>query len=191
MTPSKTKSSSIAGKISSRKRKSTKKSEFVELEEEVYNKLNISKKKIRSGEYLKSFLTQTSSKKEVEQAIKVTIDALLDSIAHDLKSLSAAAMVPHPDSEKTKAIVRGKLKRDLVIEILKIFRKYPAVINDLLGSDQEVKVLDTGIGYVVLENCEKDTYLVGIVQDRSDVDELASRLKHVQQVVINNTILLS
>lgn len=82
------------------------------------------------------------------------------------------------------------MNREVVKKILNIFRKYPPVINDLLGSTEEVKVLDTGIGYVVLENCEKDNYLVGIVQDKSSVDELARRLKHVQQVVLNNSILL-
>ncbi|MHA1205619.1 MAG: hypothetical protein ACTSRR_02905 [Candidatus Heimdallarchaeaceae archaeon] len=189
MSPSK-KQSSQAGKISTRKRKAAEKSSFVELEEIAYNTIKVSKKKIESGEYLKKFLSQTSSPEEVRKAIKVTIDALLDSIANDLKSLSAAALVPHIESKEKTAIVRGPLNRDVVKKILNIFRKYPPVINDLLGSTEEVKVLDTGIGYVVLENCEKDNYLVGIVQDKSSVDELARRLKHVQQVVLNNSILL-
>ncbi|MCK5305162.1 MAG: hypothetical protein KAJ72_07920, partial [Candidatus Heimdallarchaeota archaeon] len=157
-------SESPSTKISSRKRKIAKKDIFVELEEIAYEALNISKRKLKSGQYLKDFLDQTSSKESVFEAIKVTIDALLDSIASDLDSLSAAALVPHPESKEPKAIVRGPLKRDVVKQILAIFRKYPPVINDLLGSDEELKVLDTGIGYVVLENCQKDNYLVGIVK---------------------------
>ncbi len=51
-------------------------------------------------------------------------------------------------------------------------------------------MLDTGIGYVVLENCQKDNYLVGIVQRQKDVDELSRRLRHVQNVVVENTLLL-
>ncbi|MHA1305286.1 MAG: hypothetical protein ACTSQE_11755 [Candidatus Heimdallarchaeaceae archaeon] len=190
MSPSKRESDLKAGQISVRKRKPAEKSDFVELEEIAYTQLKISKKKIKSGEYLKTFLSQTSSPEEVRKAIKVTIDALLDSIAHDLKSLSSAALVPHPDSKEKSAIVRGPLNKEIVKQILAIFRKYPPVINDLLGSEQEVKVLDTGIGYVVLENCEKDNYLVGIVQEKDDVDELSRRLSHVQQVVLNNSILL-
>ncbi|MHA1557677.1 MAG: hypothetical protein ACTSUP_06285 [Candidatus Heimdallarchaeaceae archaeon] len=183
-------SESPSTKISSRKRKIAKKDIFVELEEIAYEALNISKRKLKSGQYLKDFLDQTSSKESVFEAIKVTIDALLDSIASDLDSLSAAALVPHPESKEPKAIVRGPLKRDVVKQILAIFRKYPPVINDLLGSDEELKVLDTGIGYVVLENCQKDNYLVGIVKKQKDVDELSRKLRHVQNVVIDNTLLL-
>jgi hypothetical protein len=177
-------------KISSRKRKAVKKDLFVEMEEIAYEALNISKRKIKSGQYLKDFLNQTSSKDSVLEAIKVTIDALLDSIASDLDSLSAAALVPHPESKEPKAIVRGPLNREVVKQILSIFRKYPPVINDLLGSDDELKVLDTGIGYVVLENCQKDNYLVGIVKKQKDVDELSRKLRHVQNVVVDNTLLL-
>ncbi|MCK4971894.1 MAG: hypothetical protein KAS52_01125 [Candidatus Heimdallarchaeota archaeon] len=183
-------SESPSTKISSRKRKIAKKDIFVELEEIAYEALNISKRKLKSGQYLKDFLDQTSSKESVFEAIKVTIDALLDSIASDLDSLSAAALVPHPESKEPKAIVRGPLKRDVVKQILAIFRKYPPVINDLLGSDEELKVLDTGIGYVVLENCQKDNYLVGIVKKQKDVDELSRKLRHVQNVVVDNTLLL-
>ena len=183
-------SESPSTKISSRKRKIAKKDIFVELEEIAYEALNISKRKLKSGQYLKDFLDQTSSKESVFEAIKVTIDALLDSIASDLDSLSAAALVPHPESKDPKAIVRGPLKRDVVKQILAIFRKYPPVINDLLGSDDELKVLDTGIGYVVLENCQKDNYLVGIVKKQKDVDELSRKLRHVQNVVVDNTLLL-
>lgn len=183
-------SKSPSTKISSRKRKTTKKDIFVEMEEVAYEALNISKRKLKSGQYLKAFLDQTSSKESVLEAIKVTVDALLDSIASDLDSLSAAALVPHPESEEPKAIVRGPLNRDVVKQILSIFRKYPPVINDLLGSDDELKVLDTGIGYVVLENCQKDNYLVGIVKKQKDVDELSRKLRHVQNVVIDNTLLL-
>ena len=71
-----------------------------------------------------------------------------------------------------------------------IFQKYPPVINDLLGSEDEVKFLDTGIGFVVLENCQKDNYLIGITQQQKDVDELARRLRHVQKVVNKNVMLL-
>ncbi|MHA1202142.1 MAG: hypothetical protein ACTSQ4_06455 [Candidatus Heimdallarchaeaceae archaeon] len=183
-------SKSPSTKISSRKRKTTKKDIFVEMEEVAYEALNISKRKLKSGQYLKAFLDQTSSKESVLEAIKVTVDALLDSIASDLDSLSAAALVPHPESEEPKAIVRGPLNRDVVKQILSIFRKYPPVINDLLGSDDELKVLDTGIGYVVLENCQKDNYLVGIVKNQKDVDELSRKLRHVQNVVVDNTLLL-
>ena len=181
---------SPSSNISSRKRKETKKDIFVEMEETAYETLNISKKKLKSGQYLRDFLTQTSSVESVKEAIKVTIDALLDSIASDLKSLSAAALVPHPESEESKAIVRGPLNREIVKKILSIFRRYHPVINDLLGSDEEMKVLDTGIGFVVIENCQKDNYLVGIVQQQKDVDELSRKLRHVQNVVIDNTILL-
>ncbi len=177
-------------KISSRKRKPVKKDIFVEMEEIAYEALNISKRKLKSGQYIKDFLDQTSSKESVLEAIKVTIDALLDSIASDLDSLSAAALVPHPESKEPKAIVRGPLNREIVKQILTIFRKYPPVINDLLGSDDELKVLDTGIGYVVLENCQKDNYLVGIVKKQKDVDELSRKLRHVQNVVVDNTLLL-
>ena len=177
-------------KISSRKRKTVKKDIFVEMEEIAYEALNISKRKLKSGQYLRDFLNQTSSKDSVLEAIKVTIDALLDSIASDLDSLSAAALVPHPESKEPKAIVRGPLNREVVKQILAIFRKYPPVINDLLGSDDELKVLDTGIGYVVLENCQKDNYLVGIVKKQRDVDELSRKLRHVQNVVVDNTLLL-
>ncbi len=183
-------SESPSTKISSRKRKTTKKDIFVEMEDVAYEALNISKRKLKSGQYLKDFLDQTSSKESVLEAIKVTVDALLDSIASDLDSLSAAALVPHPESEDPKAIVRGPLNRDVVKQILSIFRKYPPVINDLLGSDDELKVLDTGIGYVVLENCQKDNYLVGIVKKQKDVDELSRKLRHVQNVVVDNTLLL-
>lgn len=183
-------SKSPSTKISSRKRKTTKKDIFVEMEDVAYEALNISKRKLKSGQYLKDFLDQTSSKESVLEAIKVTVDALLDSIASDLDSLSAAALVPHPESEDSKAIVRGPLNRDVVKQILSIFRKYPPVINDLLGSDDELKVLDTGIGYVVLENCQKDNYLVGIVKKQKDVDELSRKLRHVQNVVVDNTLLL-
>ena len=183
-------SESPSTKISSRKRKIVKKDIFVEMEDIAYEALNIPKRKLRSGQYLKDFLNQTSSKESVLEAIKVTIDALLDSIASDLDSLSAAALVPHPESKEPKAIVRGPLKRDVVKQILAIFRKYPPVINDLLGSDDELKVLDTGIGYVVLENCQKDNYLVGIVKKQKDVDELSRKLRHVQNVVVDNTLLL-
>ncbi|MEE9411190.1 MAG: hypothetical protein V3V41_09710 [Candidatus Heimdallarchaeota archaeon] len=177
-------------KISSRKRVTAKKDIFVDLEDTAYEALNIPKKKLKSGQYLRDFLTDTSTKDAVLEAIKVTIDALLDSIASDFKSLSAAALVPHPESSDTKAIVRGPLDRDIVKSILSIFRKYPPVINDLLGSDEEVKVLDTGIGFVVLENCQKDNFLVGIVQRQKDVDELSRKLRHVQNVVVDNTLLL-
>lgn len=183
-------SESPSKKISSRKRKIAKKDIFVEMEEIAYEALNISKRKLKSGQYLKDFLDQTSSKESVLEAIKVTIDALLDSIASDLDSLSAAALVPHPESKEPKAIVRGPLNRDVVKQILAIFRKYPPVINDLLGSDEELKVLDTGIGYVVLENCQKDNYLIGIVKRQKDVDELSRKLRHVQNVVVDNTLLL-
>ena len=183
-------SESPSKKISSRKRKIAKKDIFVEMEEIAYEALNISKRKLKSGQYLKDFLDQTSSKESVLEAIKVTIDALLDSIASDLDSLSAAALVPHPESKEPKAIVRGPLNRDVVKQILAIFRKYPPVINDLLGSDDELKVLDTGIGYVVLENCQKDNYLIGIVKRQKDVDELSRKLRHVQNVVVDNTLLL-
>ena len=177
-------------KISSRKRKPVKKDLFVEMEEIAYEALNISKRKLKSGQYIKDFLDQTSSKESVLEAIKITVDALLDSIATDLDSLSAAALVPHPESKDPKAIVRGPLNREIVKQILNIFRKYPPVINDLLGSDDELKVLDTGIGYVVLENCQKDNYLVGIVKKQKDVDELSRKLRHVQNVVVENTLLL-
>ncbi|MHA1347181.1 MAG: hypothetical protein ACTSVO_03065 [Candidatus Heimdallarchaeaceae archaeon] len=177
-------------KISSRKRKTTEKDLFVELEDIAFETLNISKRKLKSGQYIKDFLDQTSSKESVLEAIKVTIDALLESIASDLNSLSAAALVPHPESKDPKAIVRGPLNRDVVKQILAIFRKYPPVINDLLGSDDELKVLDTGIGYVVLENCQKDNYLVGIVKKQKDVDELSRKLRHVQSVVIDNALLI-
>lgn len=178
------------GKIISQKRKPVKKDIFVEMEETAYETLNIPKKKIKSGQYLRDFLRETSTTEDVNEAIRVTIDALLDSIAGEMKSLSAASLVPHPESQETKAIVRGPLDREVVKRILAIFRKYPPVINDLLGSDEEIKVLDTGIGYVVLENCQKDNYLVGIVQRQKDVDELSRRLRHVQNVVVDNTLLL-
>ena len=177
-------------KISSRKRKVASKDIFVEMEEVAYEALNISKKKIKSGQYLRDFLDQTSSRTDVREAIRVTIDALLDSIAADLRSLSAAALVPHPESSDIRAIVRGPLSRDVVKRVLGIFRRYPPVINDLLGSDEEIKVLDTGIGFVVLENCQKDNYLVGITQKTKEIDELSRRLRHVQNVVIDNTMLL-
>ena len=97
---------------------------------------------------------------------------------------------PHPESSDIRAIVRGPLSRDVVKRVLGIFRRYPPVINDLLGSDEEIKVLDTGIGFVVLENCQKDNYLVGITQKTKEIDELSRRLRHVQNVVIDNTMLL-
>ncbi len=177
-------------KITSRKRKPSQKDIFVEMEEVAYETLNISKRKLKSGQYLREFLNQTSSPDEVQEAIRVTIDALLDSISGDLHSLSAASLVPHPESDDKRAIIRGPLSKEVVIKILEIFQKYPPVINDLLGSDEEVKVLDTGIGYVVLENCQKDNYLIGITQNQEDVDELSRRLKHVQNVVTKNTLLL-
>ena len=176
--------------IITKKRKEEKKDLFVEMEETAYETLNIPKRKIQTGQYLKEFLKETSSTEEVMKAIRLTIDALLDSIASDFKSLSAAALVPHPESSETKAIVRGPLNREIVKKILGIFRKYPPVINDLLGSDEEVKFLDTGVGYVVLENCQRDNYLVGIVQKQKDVDELSRKLRHVQNVVVDNTLLV-
>ena len=176
--------------ITSIKRGKVRKDIFVDLEDVAYEKFKVSKRKLESGKYLKETLNQTAAPEDVKMAIALTVDALLDSIANDLKSLSAAALVPHPDSKENKAIVRGRLDKEIVKKILEIFRKYPPVINDLLGSEEEVKVLDTGIGYVVLENCQKDNYLVGIVQNRDDVDELARRLRHVQKVVLENTILL-
>jgi hypothetical protein len=179
-----------SGNIITKKRKVTKKDIFVEMEETAYETLNIPKRKIQTGQYLKEFLKETSTTEAVREAIRVTIDALLDSIASNLKSLSAAALVPHPESEETKAIVRGPLNREIVKKILGIFRKYPPVINDLLGSDEEVKFLDTGVGYVVLENCQKDNYLIGIVQNQKDVDELSRKLRHVQNVVVDNTLLI-
>ncbi|MHA1953131.1 MAG: hypothetical protein ACXAAM_04360 [Candidatus Heimdallarchaeaceae archaeon] len=176
--------------IITRKRKVPPKDLFVEMEETAYETLNISKRKIQTGQYLKEFLKETSSAEAVIEAIRVTIDALLDSIASDMKSLSAAALVPHPESIETKAIVRGPLSREIVKKILGIFRKYPPVINDLLGSDEEIKFLDTGVGYVVMENCQKDNYLIGIVQKQKDVDELSRKLRHVQNVVVDNTLLI-
>ncbi len=190
MNTKKTSDDSPSSKISSRKRKASKKDIFVEMEEVAYETLKIPKKKLKSGQYLRDFLTQTSSVSEVKEAIRVTIDALLDSIASDLQSLSAASLVPHPESEDMRVIVRGPLSKDVVKKILVIFQKYPPVINDLLGSDEEIKVLDTGIGFVVLENCQKDNYLVGITQQQKDVDELSRKLRHVQNVVIKNTLLL-
>ncbi len=190
MTRQKDSSDSPSSRISSRKRKPAIKNVFVEMEEVAYEALNISAKKLKSGQYLRDFLTQTSTSDDVKEAIRVTIDALLDSISSDFKSLSAAALVPHPESSDVRVIVRGPLERDIVKKILEIFRKYPPVVNDLLGSDEEVKVLDTGIGFVVLENCQKDNYLIGIVQKQKDVDELSRKLRHVQNVVIENTLLL-
>ena len=177
-------------KVTSKKRKETKKDIFVEMEEVAYETLNISRRKLRTGQYLRDFLEQTSSPDEVQEAIRVTIDALLDSISGDLQSLSAASLVPHPESVDKRAIVRGPLSKEVVQKILEIFQKYPPVINDLLGSEDEVKFLDTGIGFVVLENCQKDNYLIGITQQQKDVDELARRLRHVQKVVNKNTLLL-
>ena len=190
MSPKKKSEESPSSSIITRKRKETKKDLFVEMEETAYETLKIPKRKIQTGQYLRDFLKETSSAEAVKEAIRVTIDALLDSIASDLKSLSAAALVPHPESLETKAIVRGPLSREIVKKILGIFRKYPPVINDLLGSDEEVKFLDTGIGYVVLENCQRDNYLVGIVQQQKDVDELSRKLRHVQNVVVDNTLLM-
>ncbi|MHA1197977.1 MAG: hypothetical protein ACTSQF_01285 [Candidatus Heimdallarchaeaceae archaeon] len=177
-------------KITSRKRKASKKDIFVEMEEVAYETFNISKRKLKSGQYLRDFLEQTSSPDEVQEAIRVTIDALLDSISGDLESLSAASLVPHPESDDKRAIVRGPLSKKVVKKILEIFQKYPPVVNDLLGSDEDIKVLDTGIGFVVLENCQKDNYLIGITQQQEDVDELSRRLRHVQKVVVKNTLLL-
>ncbi len=181
---------SPSSNITSRKRKATTKDIFVEMEEVAYETLQISKKKLKSGQYLRDFLDQTSSPDEVQEAIRVTIDALLDSISGDLDSLSAASLVPHPESDDKRAIVRGPLNKETVKKILEIFQKYPPVVNDLLGSDEEIKVLDTGIGFVVLENCQKDNYLIGITQNQKDVDELSRRLRHVQNVVMKNTLLL-
>ena len=178
------------GKITSRKRKSKKKDPFREMEEIAYETLNIAKRKIKSGQYLRDFLRQTSTLDSVKEAVKMTIDALLDSISDELKSLSAAALVPHPESKEKGYLVRGPLNREAVKKILSIFRKYPPVINDLLGSEDIIKVLDTGIGYVVMENCQEDNYLVGIVKKQNDVDELARKLRHVQNVVIDNTLTL-
>lgn len=181
---------SPSSSIITRKRKIPPKDLFVEMEETAYETLNISKRKIQTGQYLKEFLKETSSAEAVIEAIRVTIDALLDSIASDMKSLSAAALVPHPEISETKAIVRGPLSREIVKKILGIFRKYPPVINDLLGSEDEVKFLDTGVGYVVMENCQKDNYLIGIVQKQKDIDELSRKLRHVQNVVVDNTLLI-
>jgi hypothetical protein len=177
-------------KVTSKKRKTAKKDIFVEMEEVAYETMKIPKKKLKSGQYLRDFLEQTSSPDEVQEAIRVTIDALLDSISGDLESLSAASLVPHPESDDKRAIVRGPLSKEVVKKILEIFQKYPPVINDLLGSEEEVKFLDTGIGFVVLENCQKDNYLIGITQQQKDVDELSRRLRHVQKVVNKNAMLL-
>ncbi len=190
MTSKKDSNDSPSSKITSRKRKPPLKDVFIEMEEVAYETLNISFKKLKSGQYLRDFLTQTSTSDDVKEAIRVTIDALLDSISSDFKSLSAAALVPHPESSDSRAIVRGPLEKDIVKRVLEIFHRYPPVINDLLGSEEEVKVLDTGIGFVVLENCQKDNYLIGIVQKQKDVDELSRKLRHVQNVVIENTLLL-
>ncbi|MCE7741895.1 MAG: hypothetical protein GOP50_05510 [Candidatus Heimdallarchaeota archaeon] len=190
MTTKKTSEDSPSKKITSRKRKAPQKDIFVEMEEVAYETLKIPKRKLKSGQYLRDFLDQTSSSDEVQEAIRVTIDALLDSISGDLDSLSAASLVPHPESDDKRAIVRGPLSKEVVKQILEIFQKYPPVVNDLLGSDEEVKVLDTGIGFVVLENCQKDNYLIGITQQQEDVDELSRRLRHVQKVVVKNTLLL-
>ena len=190
MSTKKTSKESPKSKVSSKKRKATKKDIFVEMEEVAYEALKIPKRKLKSGQYLRDFLEQTSSPDEVQEAIRVTIDALLDSISGDLESLSAASLVPHTESDDKRAIVRGPLSKDVVKQILEIFQKYPPVINDLLGSEDEVKFLDTGIGFVVLENCQKDNYLIGITQQQEDVDELARRLRHVQKVVNKNAMLL-
>ena len=115
------------------------------MEEVAYETLNISKRKLRTGQYLRDFLEQTSSPDEVQEAIRVTVDALLDSISGDLASLSAASLVPHPESDDKRAIVRGPLSKEVVLKILEIFQKYPPVVNDLLGSEDEVKFLDTGV----------------------------------------------
>jgi hypothetical protein len=190
MSAKKTSKDSDSPKVTSKKRKATKKDIFVEMEEVAYETLNISKRKLKSGQYLRDFLEQTSSPDEVQEAIRVTIDALLDSISGDLQSLSSASLVPHPESDDKRAIVRGPMSKEVVQKILEIFQKYPPVVNDLLGSEDEVKFLDTGIGFVVLENCQKDNYLIGITQQQKDVDELARRLRHVQKVVNKNTLLL-
>ncbi len=174
--------------ISTRKRRKTPKDKLLELAES-YEQAQISKDQLESGKYLREFLAQTSSEVDVQKAIRLTIDALLESIASDFESLSSAALIPHPDSKDTKVIIRGPLKKEIAIKIVEIFRKYPPVINDLLGSEDEIKVLDSGIGYVVLENCRSDSYLVGIVEKNKDVDELARRLNHVQKVVKDNYLL--
>ena len=95
---------SPSSNIITRKRKVPPKDRFVEMEDTAYETLNISKRKIQTGQYLKEFLKETSSAEAVIEAIRVTIDALLDSISSDMKSLSAAALVPHPESSETKAI---------------------------------------------------------------------------------------
>ncbi len=180
-----------SGEIKTVKRKQHKRNEFIEFEETAYESLNIPKDKLESGEYIKLFLEQNASQEEVRAAIRATVDALLDSIAAELTSLSSAALVPQPGSKDSTAIIRGKLSKDVAVKIITIFRKYPMVIDDLLGSAEEIKVLDTGIGYVVMDNCLKDNYLVGIVQNEDDVDDLAEKLQHVQHVVNTNAMLLS
>ncbi|GAH85347.1 unnamed protein product, partial [marine sediment metagenome] len=140
-------------KISSRKRKIPKKDIFVEMEEVAYETLNISKRRIKSGQYLKDFLDQTSSKEAVLEANKRAITSLLFSSIRSCDSPSASAYIFPKEHGSMGQLYAGNLEEKKIIYVLETLTKYPRVIFEMIQSEEEIKFLNAGVVQIIVESC--------------------------------------
>ncbi len=119
-------------------------------------------------------------------ASKKAIKSLLFSIIKATKYPSAATYI-YPKNHGTIAeIYVGNIAEKKILYVLETLSKYPRVINEILESEEENKILNAGdnIVQVILENCREGKLLIGITSQIEDVSIVAKNMKVIREIII-------
>lgn len=119
-------------------------------------------------------------------ASKKAIKSLLFSVIKATKYPSAATYI-YPKNQGTIAeIYVGNIAEKKILYVLETLSKYPRVINEILQSEEENKILNAGdnIVQVILESCREGKLLIGITSQIEDVSIVAKNMKVIREIII-------
>ena len=125
------------------------------------------------------------TKSLLQDALKKAITSLLFSTVKVCSFPAAAAyMYPKKDGSIGQ-LYAGNLEEKKIIYVLETIARFPRVINEMLRSNEEIKVLNAETVQIIVEDCYNGRLLIGMTTSADDVMNMAFRLKLIRHVIYN------
>lgn len=121
----------------------------------------------------------------LDDAIKRAATSLLFSSIRSCESPSAAAYIFPKEDGAIGELYAGNLEEKKIVYVLETISKFPKVINEMVHSKDNIKVLNAEVVQIIVEECYDGRILIGMTTNVSDVINVAYKFKIIKIVLKN------
>ena len=119
----------------------------------------------------------------VSSANKKAIISLLFSSIKGCISPAASAFIFSKNDGTVGELYAGDLEEHKIIYVLETISKFPRVIQEMLNSLEDIKVLNAEVVQIIDENCHDGKLLIGMTTNDNDVMKVGYKFKIVKHVI--------